>query len=67
MALIIITVELSIDLLHTIVGNPKKQYITKKTGTCFLTVGESPTNKKADNKSYPLVGHLGLEPRTSRL
>ena len=35
MALIIITVELSIDSLHTIVGNPKKQYITKKTGTCF--------------------------------
>ena len=35
MALIIITVELSIDSLHTIVGNPQKQYITKKTGTCF--------------------------------
>ena len=35
MALIIITVELSIDSLHTIVGNPQKQYITKKSGTCF--------------------------------
>ena len=32
-----------------------------------ITVGESPTNKKADNFCYPLVGHLGLEPRTSRL
>ena len=32
-----------------------------------ITVGESPTQKKENRVSDSLVGHLGLEPRTSRL
>ena len=59
-ASLLIAIGVAVDLYEKFKGR-------KKTPAPVLTVGESPTTKKENRVSDSLVGHLGLEPRTSRL
>ena len=60
------TARVSLGPIDFVVCCRRKPVQTNETKS--ITVGESPTNKKKRKPNgFLFVGHLGLEPRTSRL